>query len=76
MAKTATRTPANELFGANLKYYLDENGLSAAQFADQLGVAKQTVFRWLNGRIPESPHLDNCAEALGLDVADLFVTDE
>lgn len=38
-----------------LKEYLDATGKKTAQFAEDLGVADNTVRRWLNGTRTPSP---------------------
>lgn len=39
----------NNVFGMNLKYLRDKNNLSQEQFAEKLGVSRQTVAKWENG---------------------------
>ncbi len=39
----------SNMFGMNLKYLRDKSNLSQEQFAEKLGVSRQTIAKWENG---------------------------
>ena len=54
----------------------EEKGLSQQQFADRLGVSRQTVFRWESGKsVPSAAQIKNICSEFGLD-ANEFLSSE
>lgn len=54
----------------------EEKGLSQQQFADRLGVSRQTVFRWESGKsVPSAAQIKNICSEFGLD-ANEFLSGE
>lgn len=45
--------------------YLSEQGITQAQFAEQIGVEQPTVARYVGGRVPEPSVLRKIVEATG-----------
>lgn len=59
---------------SNLKDYVEEQGLNTADVALRIGVKKSTVRNYFNGKIfPMSDTLQLLADALNVEVADLFL---
>ena len=58
----------------NLKYLRDKNDLTQEQFAEKLGVSRQTVAKWESG--DSLPDIERCSEiAMHFDVSiDLLAT--
>ena len=57
------------LFAETLKRLRTEQGLSQAQLAGQVYVARSTVARWENGsRLPDAAMINRLAQNLGVDV--------
>lgn len=50
----------NNMFSKNLKYLRDKNELTQEQFAEKLGVSRQTVAKWENGE--SLPDIERCVE--------------
>lgn len=50
----------NNTIGMNLKYLRDKHELTQEQFAEKLGVSRQTVAKWENGE--SLPDIERCAE--------------
>lgn len=50
----------NNMLGMNLKYLRDKNELTQEQFAEKLGVSRQTIAKWENGE--SLPDIERCAE--------------
>lgn len=48
------------MIGVNLKYLRDRNNLSQEQFAEKLGVSRQTIAKWENGE--SLPDIGRCTE--------------
>lgn len=49
-----------------LRQYLDEHSISVAEFAAQIGVTVQAVYRYLDGdRLPERRIMEQIKEATG-----------
>lgn len=58
--------------GSQIKKCRKDSGLSKQQFADEMGCALQTIYRWENGeRIPDVPTLLKIAKVLGVKLDDL-----
>ncbi len=54
----------------------EEKGLSQQQFADRLGVSRQTIFRWESGKsVPSAAQIKNICSEFGLD-ANEFLSGE
>ena len=64
----------NNMISKNLKYLRDKNALTQEQFAEKLGVSRQTIAKWENGE--SLPDIEKCLEiALLFDVSlDVFAT--
>lgn len=50
-----TKTTTDNLFGENLKYYLEKENISQRKFAKLVGTTPATVNRWITGK--RQPHL-------------------
>ena len=54
-----------------------KNGWSQEELAEQVGVSRQAISKWENGRsCPNILMLDDIAAALGLEIKDLFDENE
>lgn len=58
-----------------IKELIREKGYTQQQFADKLGINRVTLNYHLNGK-PSYPTLENIAEALGVEMWELFTTRE
>ena len=58
-----------------IKELIREKGYTQQQFADKLGINRVTLNYHLNGK-PSYPTLENIAEALGVEMWELFATRE
>ena len=58
-----------------IKELIREKGYTQQQFADKLGINRVTLNYHLNGK-PSYPTLANIAEALGVEMWELFTTRE
>jgi transcriptional regulator with XRE-family HTH domain len=58
-----------------IKELIREKGYTQQQFADKLGINRVTLNYHLNGK-PSYPTLENIAEALGVEMWELFITRE
>lgn len=58
-----------------IKELIREKGYTQQQFADKLGINRVTLNYHLNGK-PSYPTLENIAEALGVEIWELFTTRE
>ena len=58
-----------------IKELIREKGNTQQQFADKLGINRVTLNYHLNGK-PSYPTLENIAEALGVEMWELFTTRE
>lgn len=50
----------NNMISANLKYLRNKHNLTQEQFAEKLGVSRQTVAKWESGE--SLPDIKNCAD--------------
>ncbi len=50
----------NNMISVNLKYLRDKHELTQEQFAEKLGVSRQTVAKWENGE--SLPDIERCVE--------------
>ena len=50
----------NNMIGSNLKYLRDKYDYTQEQFAEKLGVSRQTIAKWENGE--SLPDIERCAE--------------
>ena len=50
----------NNMISMNLKYLRNKYGLSQEQFAEKIGVSRQTVAKWENGE--SLPDIEKCAQ--------------
>ena len=58
--------------GLRIHNIREERGISAAQFAEKIGCALQTVYRWESGtRVPDIPTLMIIAKILGVSLDEL-----
>lgn len=55
-----------------VKYLIKQKGMTMQQFAEILGVTRDTLTRNINGN-PTLETLERIANALGVDVSELFV---
>ena len=56
-----------------LKQYLDDEGLSQADFAALLGVKQPTVWEWINGHSkPTADRLIELSKVTGLSIDELL----
>lgn len=61
----------------NLKRIIDEKGVQQRWLAEQVGVTEVSMSRYVNGeRIPKAPMAIMMADALGVDVKDLYGWDD
>ena len=61
----------------NLKRIIDEKGVQQRWLAEQVGVTEVSMSRYVNGeRIPKAPMAIMMADALGVDVKDLYGLDD
>ena len=58
-----------------IKELIREKGYTQQQFADKLGINRVALNYHLNGK-PSYPTLENIAEALGVEMWELFTTRE
>ena len=66
-------TTTTNSFGQRLKLLIKKAGFTQEQFADNLGVQRNTVWRWVNDKAtPEHNLLQSIAILLHVSVADLF----
>lgn len=62
-----------ETMRENLRFYLQQSGLSQKQFADAVGVSQPTVFDWVQGnKTPRIEKYDIICSVLGITIQDLF----
>jgi transcriptional regulator with XRE-family HTH domain len=62
-----TRTPAT--FHERLRAAIDDSGRTQGEVAEEVGAHPNQVSQWVNGRgKPDSRHLINLANALGVDL--------
>ena len=69
----------NNMISKNLKYLRDKNEMTQEQFAEKLGVSRQTVAKWENG--DSLPDIEKCTEIammfkVSLDALAIFSLDE
>ncbi len=50
----------NNMISKNLKFLRDKNEMTQEQFAEKLGVSRQTVAKWENGE--SLPDIEKCSE--------------
>ena len=50
----------NSMISQNLKYLRDKHKLTQEQFAEKLGVSRQTIAKWENGE--SLPDIEHCVE--------------
>ena len=67
------------MISKNLKYLRDKNEMTQEQFAEKLGVSRQTVAKWENG--DSLPDIEKCTEIammfkVSLDALAIFSLDE
>nr|DAH02453.1 MAG TPA: helix-turn-helix XRE-family like protein [Caudoviricetes sp.] len=55
-----------------VKYLIKQKGMTMQQFAEILGVTRDTLTRNINGN-PTLETLERIANALGVDISELFV---
>ena len=67
---TRNYTPIMEL---RVKEIIKNKGLTMQEFADNLGITRDTLTRNINGN-PTVDTLDKIAKALGVDITELFTT--
>lgn len=61
----------------NLKRIIDEKGVQQRWLAEQVGVTEVSMSRYVNGeRIPKAPMAIMMADALGVDVKELYGWDD
>ena len=70
-----------EEFRNNLAYFMNEAGYSKADLAEEIGVSKSTVSRYLSEDalkclVPKATTIVNIAYALDCDIGDLIDFDE
>lgn len=64
MVKTGPARKQSATFGPWLEVRIGMSGLSRQQFADRVGVSKSTVWRWINGRVPEASYIEKISDVL------------
>ena len=69
----------NNLISKNLRYLRDKHEMTQEQFAEKLGVSRQTVAKWENG--DSLPDIEKCTEIammfkVSLDALAIFSLDE
>ena len=66
-----------EVFGDNLRFWLESQGRKQKWLAEQLGIATSSITRWKDGEaMPgKAEHFDKLAEIMGIPVSLLFVED-
>lgn len=61
----------------NLKRIIDEKGVQQRWLAEQVGVTEVSMSRYVSGdRIPKAPMAIRMADALGVDVKELYGWDD
>lgn len=69
----------NNMISKNLKYLRDKHEMTQEQFAEKIGVSRQTVAKWENGE--SLPDIEKCAQiammfTVSLDALAMFSLDE
>ena len=69
----------NNMISNNLKYLRDKNEMTQEQFAEKLGVSRQTIAKWENGE--SLPDIEKCIQIamifkVSLDALAIFSLDE
>ena len=63
------QSKGNAAIGARIKMFREKRGLSRAEFAKQMNVSVQSVYRWeLGERVPDVISLMDIARILGVDM--------
>lgn len=56
--------------------WLDENGITQRELADQVGMTEVAMSRFLRGeRLPHAPYMANIASVMGIDLFELIKND-
>lgn len=59
----------NAGIGARIRMYREKSGMSRSEFAEQMNVSVQSVYRWESGeRVPDVVSLMDIARVLGIDM--------
>lgn len=67
--KDRRRLRSAYIFGKNLRFLLERNGLTGKKFAEQIGTSPQTVSSWLTGnRSPHASAMEDVADFFGVPV--------
>jgi len=62
-----------DLFGNRIRKLRKDKNLSQERFAEKVGVSAYTVYRWEHAEVaPEFDRLERIAQALDIQVKDLF----
>ena len=62
-----------KIFTENLKYFIEQNNMTYADFAKKIGVSPSTVSMWMRGiNMPRMELLDKIADLFNVEVADLY----
>ena len=65
---------SRKLLSDNIAYFLKKRGLIQAELAEKIGVNRSTVSGWVGAhKKPEFDNIDRMAEALNVQVYELFV---
>lgn len=60
----------------NIKHYRNKSGLTQEELGTKIGTTKLTISRYENGRLPKVDVAFKLADALNVDIDDLFFRDE
>lgn len=62
-----------DLFTKSIKDWVSRNGLSLRELADRAGISQSGLYKMAGGfRQPSFDNMDRIANALGIEIADLF----
>lgn len=63
-------------FSSNLEQQIQLRGIGISELANRVGVSRQTVHAWLNGKPPAMNKMETIAKAVGCTVEDLLGEDK
>ena len=56
----------------NLRKILEEKGVSYRKLADVVGIAQSSIYRYINGRVPQLDIAIKISEYLGVKIEDIW----
>lgn len=66
----------NATFAANLHSEMLQKGITQEQLAKMIGVSRECISKYKNGRVPRDKKLNAIANALGVKTSDLLSEEE